>query len=494
MGEDAVDETGDTADETADENGDAAKTGPADGDPTEDGDESDDADSSEPGGDDGGTEPADESTADGEQSGAEAEATIDELAERLDAAADDLDAAEDRGAFEAVAAALDEIEAAAEAAELVDEPLDSTDQERSDGDEDEDEDKDEDGSGDAVPTVRGRIDELRSELDAARGPDPAAVAETVRASAGRVGDTRWTESDSGAPAVSAAVERFAGTVGERLDLPGTAPPNLDPDDGAPDLLRAVADATETLERVVDADTLTTLDDAVDKLDSALDDAEEWADLTTREQLDANGFYDVLGHYKDFPPEWAALKEHERRGNAEAVVGALDAVGSPFMEEHCLEALGRLKSETAFEPMHERAERRDRAAIRVLGKIGSERAVDTLVEYVDGESDPQLLRVTYTALGEIGSPEATPALVSGLGLDEAARPQAARALGLVGDTRAVDPLDETVDSHQRDEVRAAAAWALRQIGTRHALERAANHADDRSVLVAHEAERAAAALG
>ena len=53
---------------------------------------------------------------------------------------------------------------------------------------------------------------------------------------------------------------------------------------------------------------------------------------------------------------------------------------------------------------------------------------------------------------------------------------------------VDYLDD--DS---DEVRAAAAWALRQIGTEAALEAAAAHVDDRSFLVQHEAELAADAL-
>ena len=44
------------------------------------------------------------------------------------------------------------------------------------------------------------------------------------------------------------------------------------------------------------------------------------------------------------------------------------------------------------------------------------------------------------------------------------------------------------------VRAAAAWALRQIGTEAALEAAAAYTDERSYLVQHEADLAAAALG
>jgi HEAT repeat protein len=60
---------------------------------------------------------------------------------------------------------------------------------------------------------------------------------------------------------------------------------------------------------------------------------------------------------------------------------------------------------------------------------------------------------------------------------------------------VEPLADTLDDDSEDEtVRAAAGWALRQIGTREALEAAAEHGDDRSYLVQHEAERAADSLG
>jgi HEAT repeat protein len=74
-----------------------------------------------------------------------------------------------------------------------------------------------------------------------------------------------------------------------------------------------------------------------------------------------------------------------------------------------------------------------------------------------------------------------------------RPYAARALGLIGDTRAVDPLADALETDESDEVRAAAAWALRQIGTEAALEAAASFSDDRAYLVQHEATQADEAL-
>jgi HEAT repeat protein len=75
-----------------------------------------------------------------------------------------------------------------------------------------------------------------------------------------------------------------------------------------------------------------------------------------------------------------------------------------------------------------------------------------------------------------------------------RPFAARALGLIGDTRAIDPLADALETDGSDRVRSAAAWALRQIGTRDALEIAAEYTEDRSYMVSREADRAQSTLG
>jgi HEAT repeat protein len=103
-------------------------------------------------------------------------------------------------------------------------------------------------------------------------------------------------------------------------------------------------------------------------------------------------------------------------------------------------------------------------------------------------------VTFKALGEVGSEEATQAIADKLVMDnDNVRPHAARALGLLGDTRAVQPLTDALTDDENDKVRAAAAWALRQIGTETALEAAADATDDPAFVVQHEAERAAETL-
>ncbi|MFD1567321.1 HEAT repeat domain-containing protein, partial [Halolamina litorea] len=251
-----------------------------------------------------------------------------------------------------------------------------------------------------------------------------------------------------------------------------------------------------LDADADAETIASLVEATEALETGLDEAEEWDDLQTNEQLMAEGFYDVLGHYKDYPVEWAALKEHEQQGNVDQILRALDALGSEFMERHCMEALIRMGDAEAFEEMHARAQKRDKPGIEALGKMGPDatEAVDTLIEYVDTDSDPQLQKVTFRALGEIGSEEATQPLANKLEMDDDnVRPLAARALGLIGDTRAIDPLADTIAEDEDRTVRTAAAWALRQIGTREALEAAAEYDDAKAYTLQAEAKKAREAL-
>jgi hypothetical protein len=387
------------------------------------------------------------------------------LDSRLDEAAEALDAAETEADLDAVEEQLDAI---AEDLDAADFPAPDEDDE------------------DPGAELEDRLDSLREDLAAARGPYASDVTDAIEDATATLTDTRWTE--TGENEAAAAVESFVDDVSETLDT------DLSGDDA--DALDAVAAAVADagLDPDDDAETIAALLEATDALDAGLDDAEEWDDLETHEQLQAQGFYDVLGHYKDFPVEWAALKEWEQRGNVEMVLLALDSFQSDFMERHCLEALTRMNDEAAFDAMHQRAGKRDKPGIKAIGKMGAEDAVETLLEYVDADSDPGLQKVTFKALGEIGSDEATGPIANKLVAEnEQIRPYAARALGLIGDTRAIEPLADALADADTDETRAAAAWALRQIGTRRALEAAAEFADDRAYLVQHEAEQAAESL-
>ena len=393
-------------------------------------------------------------------------AIVESLDGRLDEAEATLEAAETE-------ADLDEAEATLEAV--------ATDLERLDRP-DEDDDAE-----DPAAEFEDRLADLREDLDAGRGPYAEDAVETVESAVETVQETRWSE--TGETEVAAAAETFRTSVTAELDaVVEDASPAETLDAAAEVVAKAGLDPDD------DAETVAALVEASDALVADLEAAEAWDDLQTHEQLAAEGFYDVLGHYKDFPPEWAALKQHEMQGNVEQVLLALDSLGSEFMERHSLETITRMNDDRAFDAMHARASKRDKPGVEALGKMSAAAAVDTLVEYVDTDSDPNLQRVTFRALGEIGDERATQPLANKLAMEnDLVRSHAARALGLVGDTRAVRPLATTLADDDVESVRAAAAWALRQIGTRRALERAADYTDDRSYLVAHEATRARDAL-
>ncbi len=409
----------------------------------------------------------------------DAEAGVDVSAEDLEESLDDaeeaLEAAETEADLDQVAASLDELRSDLDAASLP-------------GAEDEDEEEPADAIGD-------RLDSLREALNDQRGPYAEDVLDALSGHRSTIEDTRWTA--NGTPAVQEAVDAFLDAAGDALDGDfGTAG-----EEGLEALsheLDVVADdiGDAELDADADAEALASLVEAAETLGTSLDEAEEWDDLETNEQLRAEGFYDVLGHYKDFPVEWAALKEHEQQGNVDQVLRALDALDSDFMERHCLEALTRMGDPEAFDAMFQRAQKRDRPGITALGKMGdgAEEAVETLVEYVDTDSDPQLQKVTFRALGEIGSEEAVQPLANKLEMDnDNVRPLAARALGLIGDSRASEPLADAVESDEARPVRTAAAWALRQIGTEEALEAAAAHDDATAYTLEAEATKAREAL-
>jgi hypothetical protein len=390
------------------------------------------------------------------------------LDSRLEGAAEDLDAAATERELDTVEAALDEIAEDLDAADIPAPDADAEDEP------------------DPRAELEEQLDDLRDDLEAARGPYAADVVDDVEDAKTRLTETRW--SDAGEDESAAAVAEFAAEAGGVLDV------DLSGDNAATLAAAADAVANADLDPDDDAETIDALLDATAALDTGLDDAEEWDDLETHEQLRAQGFYDALGHYKDFPPEWAALKEWEQRNNVEMVLLALDSFQSEFMERHCLEAITRMNDDAAFEAMHQRAGKRDEPGIKALGKMAAADAVDTLLEYVDAGSDPGLQKVTFKALGEIGSEKATGPIATQLDAEnDQVRPHAARALGLIGDTRAIDPLADTLNNDESDAVRAAAAWALRQIGTEAALKAAAEFSDDRAYLVQHEAARAADAL-
>ena len=399
------------------------------------------------------------------------------LESRLDDAAEDLEAAETESELDDVEATLDEIESDLEDADLP-EP-----------------DEDDEDAEDPREQLESRLSALRDDLDAQRGPYVEDVAATVSSVASTVADSEWTENGEGEAV--AAVATFLDDAGEHSSL------DADAGDSPESAAQALEDAAETLENSGldpddDAETIAGLVEAADALEDDVEAAETWDDLTVQQQLDARGFYDVLDNEnrKDFPPEWSALKIYAKRGEVEPMLFALGKLDdSDFMEEYVLDQFLHMGSEAsdAFDELHQRAQKRDKLPIRILGKMGDERAAETLHDFIDGDGDPALQKVTLRALGEIGSADSVQPVADRLvAEDDEVRSLAARALGLLGDTRAIEPLADVLDEDEADPVRASAAWALRQIGTERALDTASEYTDDDAYLVQAEAEKAASA--
>ncbi|GCF14578.1 hypothetical protein Harman_25130 [Haloarcula mannanilytica] len=404
----------------------------------------------------------------------EIDVTAEELESRLTEASDDLEAAETEADLDDVESSLDDIESDLEAADLP-EP-----------------DEDDDEAEDPREELESQLSDLRDDLDAQRGPYAEDVVTIVTDAQDTVTDSEWT--DDGEDDAQEAVETFLDASAEFVDHDANTGGEFV---AAGDALGTVADAIEAADLDPDEDTETIegLLEAAEALETGLDEAEVWDDLTVQEQLDARGFYDVLTNEnrKDFPPEWNAAKLHAENGNFEEVLFAYDKLGSEFFDGYIVDILYNLGSdaEPAFDAMHQKAQKREKGPIEVLGKIGDERATETLHDYIDGDGDPALQKVTLRALGAIGSAESAQPVANRLDADsEEVRSVAARALGLLGDTRAIDPLSDVLESDDSDSVRASAAWALRQIGTETALDEAARYTDDRAYLVQAEAEKAA----
>jgi hypothetical protein len=397
---------------------------------------------------------------------------------RLEGVETDIEDAETEADLDEIDAALDEIES-------------DVDSRFPPADEDDEESEESEHRGEVID----EIETLRSAVEDERGPYAEDVVETIESAEETLTGGDWT--DQGAadvePAVAAFLDAAGDALGESFETTGE-----DPSDLAMSLasVRETVDETD-LDPDGDDETIATLLEAATTLEDELDDAEEWGDLTIQQELDRKGFYDVLNpeNRKDFPPEWNAIKIYEKQyaeGETEAIepiLLGLEKFESDFMQENVLDSLERIAPEEAFEELHQLAQKRNKQPVRILGRIGDERAAETLQEFIDG-GDVALRKVSLRALGAIGSADSVQPVANQLADEnDEIRSTAARALGLIGDTRAIDPLADVLADDEADEVRASAAWALNQIGTDRAREAAAEYADDSSYIVQIEAEKA-----
>jgi hypothetical protein len=398
-----------------------------------------------------------------------------ELEERLDAVTEAIETAETETELDDAEDDIDAVASDLEAAALP-EPDDETD---------------------PVEVVQVRIEEVHTELAEARGPYGEDVIEEIETAQETIENGEWT--DQGEDEVATAVEAFQEAVTEPLAL--STETDGSTLDAQVKTLKHVAEAVTTagFDADDDAEDIATLLEATETLAADLNKAQEWADLTVVQQMRAEGFYDRLNskNRRDFPPELSVVRIAEKENDTQRVLMAMDYLTSQFMQENCVDALKRMGSSAAYDALMQKVGKRDFDAIEAIGKMGvaASEATETLHDYIDGESNPPLQKVTLRALGEIGSQDSTQPVADRLvAEDPEVRSQAARALGRLGDTRAIEPLADVLAEDTDNSVRAAAAWALNAIGTERALEAAATYTTDRSYIVQVEAEAAQETLG
>ena len=119
--------------------------------------------------------------------------------------------------------------------------------------------------------------------------------------------------------------------------------------------------------------------------------------------------------------------------------------------------------------HDDAEVRE-AAAKGLGLMGATKAVDPLREALSTDEDAGVRAAAVEALGRIRGEQAVEAILEAAITDAEAivRAAAVRELGEMGATEAVDEVAELLGEDIADEVRAAAAWTLGALGDDAAL--------------------------
>ncbi len=161
-----------------------------------------------------------------------------------------------------------------------------------------------------------------------------------------------------------------------------------------------------------------------------------------------------------PPDVGKL---ETKRDIPGLVKALGYRKAPSgAQVNAAEAFGRLADARALEPLIVTLEDKDRyvaqAAAHALGHIGDPVAIEPLIDQL--RAPETVLATAITALVEIGDPAVEP-LIAALSDQDAAR-MSTRALGEIGDPRAVPDLIGLLKSGNAD-LRRAAGVALGKIG-------------------------------
>jgi HEAT repeat protein len=172
-------------------------------------------------------------------------------------------------------------------------------------------------------------------------------------------------------------------------------------------------------------------------------------------------------------------------------------GSEEVRKAAALALGHIGDISAVQPLvsalHDDSWGVRGAAAKALGELGDAGAVEPL-GYAVLDADLGVREAAAGALVRIGAPALEPLLVDLQAQSWDVRRTAARALGQIGDRRAVGPLSAALRDPQDGWLRRDAARALGEIGDGSAVDNLATALHDRDAEVRDAAAEALAALG
>jgi len=191
-------------------------------------------------------------------------------------------------------------------------------------------------------------------------------------------------------------------------------------------------------------------------------------------------------------DWAGHVEVDAEGlKSDDVQKRLDAVTElgkydvALTEKHLIKALD------------DPDEKVKHAAAKALGQGGSQKAVQTMIDWLGPTSDAKTRQVAAGALGDIGGPDATAALTRTLGdSDSTVRQQTVKALGAIGrrgNPNVVIALIPRLEDDKAD-VRIATIMQLEELGDRRAVIPLVARFGDTSIEPRKAAVRAVGRLG
>jgi len=196
------------------------------------------------------------------------------------------------------------------------------------------------------------------------------VVSEINDASGTITGTRWTEEGKAEliEAVDGFLDELNGLLESSVTLVNrgeTVPEQLDAtlDDASEAVEDAALDADD------DAETIAGLLEATDDLQSDIDDATECGPIRDPRAAPPGGYYDVLDHVRT-SAGWHALKVHEKQGKRRADP-ARPRVVRLRLHGRTLHGGPRADgAEEAIDPMLQKANRRDQAAMAVLGRSAS----------------------------------------------------------------------------------------------------------------------------